>query len=261
MYDQNSFLIAAALFVSMVAAIEVGYRLGLRNQVEVTSPSKSHIDAVQASLLGMLALLLGFTFSLALQRFDSRSEAVVDEANAIGTAYLRAALLPDTVREEVTQGIRSYLDLRVRSSAVSLDRERERHSLMAEAARMQDQLWRYAVQAAAENPNPVTTGLFIQALNEMIDSFGRRDAALRRHVPELVLFLLYGAFLMTGSIVGYTAGVASHRASAVTYVLVTLIVLLVFIIIDLDRPRRGLIAVSQDSLLELQQGIRVAPGL
>jgi hypothetical protein len=92
----------------------------------------------------------------------------------------------------------------------------------------------------------------------MIDALEVRDAALNRHVPEVVLLLLYGTFLMTGSIVGYASGVYGHRASYITYVMVGLIVLLVFVIIDLDRPRRGLIEVSQKSLQDLQASI--SPG-
>ena len=84
------------------------------------------------------------------------------------------------------------------------------------------------------------------------DAFGERDAALERHVPEPVLFLLYGTFLMTGCVVGFTAGLAGHRTSFATYVMVALIVLLVFVIIDLDRPRRGMIEVSQKSMTDLQ---------
>jgi uncharacterized membrane protein (Fun14 family) len=106
----------------------------------------------------------------------------------------------------------------------------------------------------------LTSGLFIQALNELIDSLGRRDAAVHRHVPEAVLLLLYGTFLMAGGIVGYACGVGDHRPSFASYVMVVLIVVLVFIIVDLDRPRRGLIQVSQKSLLDLQASMR-APAI
>jgi hypothetical protein len=118
-----------------------------------------------------------------------------------------------------------------------------------------DGLWALAVRAAAETPNPVTTGLFTQSLNEMIDSFGVRQAALDRHVPEIVLFLLFGTLVLTSALVGYASGMAGQRASFATYVLVLLIVLLVFIIIDLDRPRRGLIEVRQDSMYEVRDTI------
>lgn len=255
MYGLSSWLIAGILFVSMAFAIETGYRIGRRSDY-TSEPSRSHINAMQASLLGVLALLLGFTFSLALQRHDGRSAAVVDEANAIGTAALRAELLPEPARARARVELREYLDLRVEAGDVSLAREESRRALVAKAQQRADGLWALARQAAAENPNPVTTGLFVQALNEMFDAQGRREAALARHVPEVVLFLLYTTFLMTGVIVGYAAGVAGHRASFITYIMVALIVLLVFIIIDLDRPRRGLIEVNQASLVELRETLR-----
>jgi len=255
LYNQSSVLISGILFASMLFAIEAGYRIGRRTKSLTSEPSKAHINALQASLLGILALVLAFTFSLSLQRFDSRSEAEVDEANAIGTTYLRAQLLPGSVRSKVQQLLSEYLDLRIRAGHISLANEAEREPFLAKADQTLDSLWRYAVQAAEEDPNPVTSGLFIQSLNTLIDSYGKRDAELNRHVPEEVLFLLYLALLMTGGIIGYSCGVAGHRPSPVTYIKVVLIVLLVFIIIDLDRPRRGLIKVSQKSLTALQTAI------
>lgn len=252
MYDINSVVIAAVLFASMAIAIEVGYHLGRKIEVRASESSKAHVTGIQASLLGVLALLLGFTFSISLQRFDNRSAAVVDEANAIGTAELRADLLPASVRGDVQKLLNDYIGLRIQTGAVNMVHENERNELLEKSELLHAALWRLAVQAANDDPRPVTSGLFIQALNEMIDSYGRRDAALNRHVPEVVLFLLYSTFLMTGIIVGYASGLTGHRASFVTYIMIGLIVLLAFIIIDLDRPRRGLIEVNQQSLINLQ---------
>lgn len=255
MYSQSSILIIGILLASSVLAIEVGFRLGRRAQAKANPAVFSHIGAIQAALLGVLALLLGFSFSLALQRYDSRSEAVVDEANAIGTTYLRAQLLPPSVRTEVQGLLRSYLDGRVRESTVPLSSRTERQALLTEASQAQDALWRYALQAAEEDKSPVTSGLFIQSLNELIDSFGRRNAALDRHVPQLVMLLLFGALLLTWGIVGYSTGVAGHRPSSVAYIMLVLILVVIFIIIDLDRPRRGLIEINHASLTSLQAGI------
>lgn len=250
MYDQPTLLIAAILFVSMLLAIELGYRLGTgRDQQEM---SKAQIIAMQGSLLGVLALLLGFTFSLSLQRFDSRSAAVIDESNAIGTAWLRAQLLAEPARGQAMDTLRSYTDLRVRSATVSLDQHGQRDTLLAEAAAHHERLWQGAQSAIAADERMITSGLYVQSLNDLIDAFGLRDAALNRHVPEVVLFLLYFTFLITGGILGYASGVSAHRPSSVAYLMVGLIVLLVFIIIDLDRPRRGMIEVSQSSLRDLQ---------
>lgn len=252
MYSHSSALIVGILFVVLLLAIEIGYRLGSRAAVAASDSARVQINTLQASLLGVLALLLGFTFSLALQRYDSRSQAVVSEANAIGTAMLRSTLLPQSLREETENALGAYLDLRVRSGQISLDQLDERDAALRSIASAQKSLWDLARRAADQDPNPVRTGLYIQSLNEMIDAYGVRDAALSRHVPEVVLFLLFGTFALTACLVGYGSGVGGHRASFATYILVVLIVFLVFIIIDLDRPRRGLIEVSQQSLVDLQ---------
>ena len=239
----------------MVAAIEIGYRIGLKKKEIANEASKAHLNSIQASVIGILALLLGFTFSLSLQRYDSRSEAVVDEANAIGTAYLRAQLLPTSLRANVQDVLRQYVDLRAQESKVSLSDSQVREVLLVKTTTTQSALWDYAKQAAEIDPNPVKTGLFIQALNEVIDSFGKRNAGINRHVPELILLLVYGTFLLAGVILGFTSGVAGHRPSMASYFMVILIVILVYIILDLDRPRRGLIEVSQAPLLELQSSL------
>ncbi|MEQ8205673.1 MAG: hypothetical protein RIA65_05820, partial [Woeseia sp.] len=108
---------------------------------------------------------------------------------------------------------------------------------------------------------PITTGLYLQSLNEMFDSYGRRDAALARHVPEAVLFLLFLTFVMVSTIVGITSGAHGGRPPLSMVAMVTLIVMLVFIIIDLDRPRRGVIEIDQSSLTKLLQptSVRASP--
>ena len=256
LYGIDSYVIAAVLFVSMVVVIELGFRLGLRRQHVESEDSKSHINTIQGSMLGILALLLGFTFSQSLQRFDTRSEAVVEEANAIGTAWLRAQLLPDAVRGDTQTLLRAYVDARVAASTRSEVDRSGAEALTAKTLDLQTRLWDQVRRAVEVDPHPLKTGWYVQALNDVFDDFGKRDAARSRHVPELVLMLLYVTFLMAGAIVGLGCGVAGHRPSSVSYIMIALIVVLVFIILDLDRPRRGLIEVSQKSLVDLQTSIR-----
>ena len=255
MYDINSVLISFILFISMVITIEIGYRIGLKQEIKTNEASKIHLNSIQASIVGILALLLGFTFSLSLQRYDSRSEAVVEEANAIGTTYLRAQLLPSELKNNVQVSLRQYVDLRIQESELSLSDYSARKILLDKTTDTQSILWDFAKQAAEIDPNLVKTGLFIQSLNDVIDNFSKRNAALNRHVPELILVLLYGTFLLAGVILGFTSGVAGIRPSVVSYFMVILIVILVYIILDLDRPRRGFIEVSQLPLIELQTSL------
>ncbi len=253
MYDINSAAIALALLVTMVVAVETGYRLGLRH--EANSDGKAHINTIQASILGVLALLLGFTFQLSMQRYDTRSDAMVNEANAIGTAWLRTSIIPAPLRKDTQALFREYVGLRVQASEVSLADHAALAELAAKATSSQNAIWAAATKAIELEPNPATSGLFLQAVNDMLDQQGKRDAILNRHVPELVLLLLYGTFLMAGATIGFAAGVAGHRPSLASHVLVVLIVVLVFIILDLDRPRRGLIIVDDQPLTSLQQSM------
>lgn len=260
LYELDSAGIAVGLLALILLANEAGFHIGRRSSRFSIDGAKAQTNAIQAAMLGLLALLLGFTFTIALQRFDSRSEAVIQEANAIGTTYLRSRLLSNEVRAEVRNLIQLYLELRVRAGNVDLTQVDQRREAKETAIRLQDQLWSLALRAAAMDPRPTTSGLFIQSLNDLIDTYGRRSASLEKHVPESVLLLLFAVFIITGAVLGYSGGLVEARAAVATIAMAVLIVVVIFIIIDLDRPRRGLIRVSQDSLIDLQAAIaRDAP--
>jgi hypothetical protein len=256
LYDIDGTLIIGVLFVLMFTAIEAGYRFGIRRKNSATEVTRDHLSAIQASILGLMGLLLAFTFSLSVQRFDTRSDAAIDEANAIGTAYLRTQLLPPALRNDVQALLRDYVDLRVQASEISMVRKGEWEALQVKAAVSHAALWDYARRAAELNPNPVISGLFIQALNEMIDSYGRNVAQVSRQVPQPVLILLFGTLLVAGGVVGLTAGASGQRPSLASFAMITLILGLTFVILDLDRPQRGRITVSNQSLLDLQASVK-----
>lgn len=258
MYSQSSVLVVAGLFLFMLLAMETGFRRGRRKQASAAE-AITQANAVLTSMLGLLALLLAFTFSAALQRHDDRSLTVVAEANAIGTTYLRARLLPREMRDEVQALLRQYLDVRIREGRVDATDPELHQALLDEAKLLEAQLWNHALRAAELDDRPVTSGLFIQTLNELIDTSSARNAALNRHVPEVVLFLMFTTIVMTTATLGYASSVAGHRVTLAAFVLVMLIALVVYLIIDLDRPRRGFIRVSQEGMLSLQQSIGRMP--
>lgn len=253
LYNQSSILIALVLFVLILVANEIGFRVGVRIQKKSDQELRSQTNAIQAGILGLLALLLGFTFSMSLQRYDSRSQAVIAEANAIGTALLRAELLPDPFQAEEKELLQRYVDLRIELGGIDLTERNERARFNAKTSEIQNQLWSTAVKATEADPRPVTTGLFVSSLNDLIDSQGKRNALLQMHVPEVVLLLLFAVFITSGAILGYASGLGGRRPLVATVLMSLLIVLIVFIIIDLDRPKRGLIQVSQQSILDLKK--------
>jgi len=259
MYTQSSALIVLGLFIFMLLAMEIGFRSGHRKQQSVAE-AITQANAVLVSMLGLLALLLAFTFSAALQRYEDRSRTVVDEANAIGTTYLRARLLPGEMPDEVQALLRQYLDVRVQEGRVDSTELELHKSLLHQAKLMEAQLWSHAVKAAELDTSVVTSGLFIQSLNELIDTSTTRDAALNRQVPEIVLLLMFATIVLTTGTLGYASGIAGHRVTLAAFVLLILIALVVYLIIDLDRPRRGVIQVSHESMLSLQQTIGSAQG-
>ena len=256
LYAVNSALIAAILFVTVLLVMEGGYRLGRKRQILSDDPIKSQFTAIQGSLLGLISLLLGFSFSIALSHYDKRSEAMLQEANAIGTTYLRAHSLPDTVKNETLAVLERYVDVRVQTTNISVADQAARESLLREGGQLRAKLWGLAMKSVKDDDRITTTGLYVQTLNDLIDACGTRDEILNRHVPEAVIFLLLITFVLAGSVLGYTSGVAGHRPTMAVIGFMVIVVVLVSMIMDLDRPRRGFIQVSQKNMLELQEEVR-----
>ncbi len=252
LYNHNSLGIALLLFTLILVANEAGFRYARHVRRESDEGIKSQTNAIQAGMLGLLALLLGFTFTMALQRFDSRGAAVIEESNALGTAYLRAGLLPESQAQEIKSQFSRYVELRVLSGSVNMTDLASRTANHDQTIKLQGQLWQLALKAAQEDPRPTTSGLFIQSLNEVIDAYGNRQAALQKHVPEVVLMLLFAIFIISGSVLGYASGLGGGRPWLATLAMTGLITLVIFIVIDLDRPRRGLIQVDQSSMIDLK---------
>ena len=252
LYGNSSVAIVVALFIAIILFNEFGFRIGRFVQDNTDSEVKALTGSIQASILGLLALLLGFTFSMSMQRYDNRSMALIDETNAIGTAILRVQLLPDRFKNEATEYFSNYIEMRVAIGQLDLTREKERQTYNRQIVDIQNKLWALAIAATDEDPRPVTTGAFVKSLNDVFDSQGKRNALLQMHVPEVVLLLLFVVFISSGGIMGYSAGLSGKRTFAPIVLVSLLITLIVFIIIDLDRPKRGLIQVNQAVMVELQ---------
>ncbi len=255
LYDIPSAAIALGLLGAMLLAMFAAYLIGRRSHRNQSEEGRSQTTAVQGSMLGLLALLLGFTFSLGLSRHDARSVAVVSEANAIGTAWLRIDFLPDDLRAAAQEDLRRYTRLRLEAAEVPADQHQRRKRLVANAEAAFAELWEQAALHAAEKGGPAAVS-YSASLNDMIDALGARDAVIERHVPEIVLFLLFGTFILSGAMLGFSSGLAGTMPATPVYLMLALIVLLVFMIIDLDRPRRGLIEVDQRPLAALLESMK-----
>lgn len=253
LYPYSSVAIAMTLFLAMLLCNELGFQIGRFVQEHTDSEVKTLTGSIQASVLGLLALMLGFTFSMSMQRYDDRSMALIEEANTIGTTQLRTRLLPQQYRDEVKQLLGKYIEVRIAMGKIALTNQARRSEYNQQVATLQQELWALAVEATNDDPRAVTTGAFVQSLNALIDAQGKRNALQEMHVPETVLFLLFIVFIASGGMMGYSGGLSEKRIIAPVVLVSLLVTLIVFIIIDLDRPKRGLIQVNQAPLLELRQ--------
>ncbi len=191
---------------------------------------------------------------MAQSRYALRQELVVEEANDIGTTYLRSRQLPEPYKTEIANLLRSYVEARLDSARAGVDRERlkEAHD---RAIQLQNKLWSNALGAVTKDDRMTVTGLFIQSLNNVIDTQEKRLAATENHVPEIVLSLLFVVALVAVLGIGYGSGLSAHRNLFSTTMMSLLIMMVITVIIDLDRPSRGWIRVSQNSMIRLQESL------
>jgi hypothetical protein len=253
-YLLDHWYLTLAIIAILVLVAEVGFRFGRRSQARVDDNGRSQLSTMQASTLGLLALLLGFTFALAAARFEARKALVLKEANAIGTAYLRLALLQAAERGELEALMRRYVDARVDFNRAD-DWESFR-AAQATSSQLQSQLWTRVGNLARTDGRPVPHGMILQSLNEVIDVDGEVRAGLFNRVPGIILALLTGVGILAMLINGYSAGVGGTRSLFAMIATPILIAAVIAVIIDLDRPRRGLIQVGQQSLIELQESLK-----
>ncbi len=246
-------LFAAAVAMILVAN-ECGYRLGRARSGQRGKESESPVGGMVGAELGLLAFLLAFTFGIAASRYDTRREVLLDEANAIGTAYLRAAMLAEPHRGEVQRLLRDYVDLRIVAAEGATIEQAIRQS-----EDLHGRLWSEAVAAAADNPRSVPVGLFIQALNEVIDLHAKRvTAGLRSRISTPVWAVLFGVALLSFVAMGYQSGlIKTSRSPGVVVVAITFAAV-IWLVADLDRPGQGWLRVSQQPMIELRNSMDAA---
>lgn len=250
LYDYSLPTIFIGALVVIFAATELGWQAGVRTGRK----GADNVPTLESAMLGLLALMIGFTFAMALSRFEARRDAVLNEANAIGTTALRARLLPEPHRSETLKLMRDYVQLRLKviESGHSLA---ELAVAVQRSNAIQEALWQQAKAVALKDNRMVPTGLFIQTLNDMIDSQGKRLSALRNQVPNIVLLALFAIAAVSGGFAGYASGMDAKRSRLPAYVMGVLVCGVIMLILDLDRPSSGFITNNQQAMIDAAEGI------
>jgi len=248
-FDETVLFFAA--LAAFLAVIEISFRLGRRHRDRNDDTMKSHFNALQAALLGLLALLLGFNFAMAASRFEARNLLLQDEVNAIRTAYLRAQLVPPAYQQEFTGMLRAYAAARIEFLRAGIDQSLL-EAAHGNASRLDAQLWASTSKMIAQDPNGFPKQMFIQSLNDMFNVNEKRRAALDNHVPEVVMYILFVVALGAMRFIAYGYGLTGRRRHGSTAIFALLIALVLTIIVDLDQPRTGVIRVGEESMLRLK---------
>jgi hypothetical protein len=238
----------ATTLVSILLAAEVGHRLGRVRYGRAEHEKEPTVGGIVAAELGLLAFLLAFTFGLAASRFEARREALLNEANAIGTTYLRAKMLPEPQRTDIQRLLREYVDVRL---AAAQDGNLE--AGIRKSTEIHEQLWNAAVAVAEKDPRSIPTGLFVESLNEVIDLHAKRVfVVIGGRVPILVWLVLVTVAIFSFGSMGYHSGLTGARRSPAVLPLALTFAVVMWMVVDLERPREGLLRVSQTPMMELR---------
>ncbi len=256
-YNLLAFLVVIGLFLGMLSALAVGRYLGRRKISDERESARIRMTGVEAAIFGLMGLLIAFTFSGAASRYELRRQLVVDEANAISTAYLRLDLLPAEAQPVLREKFRRYLEARISVYRVLPDLEAS-YKQAAVATSLQQDIWAGAITALRESP-PQATIVMIPALNQMFDVTTSRAIAVLTHTPLAILFMLVVLGSACSLLAGYAmAGIGTRHVTLHTITFALVLTSTVYVILDLDYPRFGLIQLdfADQGLLDLLAGMK-----
>jgi len=235
-------LLVTGLFAGMLLLLETGRRVGLRRMAKDSKGAHQGLGAVEGAVFGLMGLLIAFTFSGAASRFDARRQLIVEEANDIGTAYLRLDMLPAAAQPALRESFRNYLDARLAVYRKLPDIEAAKVEL-ARATALQGEIWTQAVAACREAAQPPFM-LVLPALNQMIDITTTRTMATQMHPPMIIFVMLAALALASAILAGYGMAASQTRSWVHILAFAAIMAVTVYIIVDLEHPRLGLIRVD-----------------
>ncbi len=241
--DLDTSYIALILFILMLTAVWIGYKIGLKK----TKTDNKNAE-ISSSLLGLLALILGFTFAMAGSRYENRKNNLIDEANCIGTAVLRSDIYPDSLKKEFQKDFNAYLKARMEYYLLGNEDKKLNISLKKSAAASQN-LWNRAVIYAKDKDYFIQSNMMLPALNQMFDSASKSNMVLNSKVPETIVYLLFAFSIIISFFIGYNSGLEKKINTKFITGFCFLICVVIFITLDLDRPRRGFIKLDTEITL------------
>jgi len=236
------------LVLFLFLSYEAGFGVGKMARAHKDKSEPSALNHLVSGMLAMLAFVLAFSFSMASSQHRARRKLVLEEANRIGTAYLRADLLKEPYRGRIKALLKEYVDTRVKGAKRGKFAWAVKKSLD-----IQEKLWVQVVKAVQHTPDRCAM-LVVRAVNEVIDVHEKRmAAALRARIPRSIWIALLAISALTMITMGVQGGLAENRRLIAVVPLILAFAVLTALVVDLDRPQRGLIKVSQQEMIDLEK--------
>jgi hypothetical protein len=230
-----------------------GFIFGKSNYKEKEEKQLRLITNIQTGLLTLLGVMLAFSFSLASARFEKRRELIIQESMNIGTSYFRAGLLPDTLKKNLRDLLKDYLNVRINFYKAG-NSEADMTNIQRTARHIQVNIWYRMAMTGKDHPN-LNTNSTILALNSMIEISGNISSSFQNHVPRFIIILLIFVSACTIFTLGYCHGFSLKKNIFFTFILNTVICSILLLIIDMDRPTTGFLKADVHSLTELKNEI------
>ena len=250
-YEMSLWLFAVILVMLFLAALESGFWMGLRKyRIKEDSEKTVRSDVTLGSMLALLGLILAFTYAFSLSRADHRKDAIVNEVNAINTAFLRADLAAEPGRSELRYRLLEYARTRLVTAEMVASADALQNTI-ARSLEAQSYLWPATKQVLqGDVPGPLKTSI-IQAVNGVLDAHNKRYAAVHDRLPDAILMLLTFVAMVSVAVAGYQAGLTGSMNHWRRGAFVLILAALILIIIDFDRSFEGLIQVNQETMVSL----------
>ena len=251
-------LFVVLLFSGMMILLEIGRHLAIRRRPKESEGERGSLGTIEGAVFALFGLVMAFGFSGAASRFNEKRMLIAEEVNTIETAYLRLHLVPQQAQSELQELFRHYVDSRLETYR-RLPNMQAAEEEMAKSKKIQEEIWSDAVAATLlPNSHPDAGKLLLPALNNMIDITTTRTMALQVHPPRIVYWLLFSLGLLCSLLAGYRMAIGQHRSWIHILCFSVITVIVVYVILDVEYPRAGLIRLEagDQMLLHVRENMK-----
>jgi len=240
-------------FLVVVVSILIGQYWGLYNLRKSADIKHEQVGSVVGAVFALLAFMLAFTFQIAANRYDTRKELLLDEVTNIRTTYLRAGLLPEPFRSDTRELLVEYVELRI----ILASDFSKINTMRSRSQQILDRLWSFTETLAEQDRSSEVYAMYTGSVNDLVDNYNQRiTMTLEYRIPAVVLWILIIMTVISMITLGYQLGISGKGSFKINMLLAVVFALVMFLILALDHPEKGMAKLNQKPMLTLQKQLR-----